>query len=45
MNNFCPKYFSFQDELNSMLSKLFIGIHAKCPFFSSGFNKNLNFLD
>ena len=36
--NFYMKHFSFYEEPNSILSKMYIGFHVKHPLFLSGFN-------
>jgi hypothetical protein len=33
-------YFSFEEELSEILSKMFIGLNVKCPLFLSDFNDN-----
>jgi len=31
--NFCPKHFSFQEELNDIWYNMYIGLHVKYPLF------------
>ena len=35
---FCLKHFSFKDEMNEILSKMYIGLQLQYPVFSSDFN-------
>ena len=37
--NFCPKYFSFYDELSEILLKMYIGFHVEYPLFLSYLRK------
>jgi hypothetical protein len=37
---FCLKHFSFQDELSEIRSKMYVGLHVKCPLFLSDINSS-----
>jgi hypothetical protein len=40
---FCPKHFSFYEEMSEILSKMYIGIHVKYRLFLSDFDETWNF--
>ena len=39
--NFCLKHFSLWEELREIWSKMYIGLHVKCPLFVLDFNESL----
>ena len=36
--NFCPKQFSFSEEMSEMWSKMYVGLHVKCRLFDKHSN-------
>jgi len=41
--NVCLKHFSSWEEINGVLSQIYVSVHAQYPSFLSDFNENLIF--